>query len=316
MKLKRIFARDNLKGLIFALVVSFTIWIYAVLNSEYNIYIKVPLNIIPPEKHSISGKIPENIDVLVSAIGWQILNLAVLPKSASCTISLDQIERFNDKVILTKNDLIKGTFLGVNAKILDVSPSSLSFEIGKMVEKVVPVEPKITIRTRDNFVVVGSPIVKPQYVTISGRKEVLDLIDHWETIYVTLEDVHKPMQIEVPLSDTLRSQVKLNTNKVMIYIDVDLSAERTIYDIPIIVDGGFLPEDHVIFPKQVNAVVRTGVNKLIEIDPITLTVKVDYSEIMKDTIGIIVPRIDVPNGLSIVSIDPPYLYHWKVSKVK
>lgn len=316
MRIQRIFKKDNIKGILFALVISSSIWIYAVLNSEYNIYIKVPLNIIPPEKYSVSGKIPEKIDVLISGIGWQILNLTFLPQNATCNVKLEESEHLNDKIFITKNDFIKSTTLGVNAKILDVSPSSLVLEIGKMVEKVVQVEPDITINPRENFIVVGKPIVRPEFVTIFGRKEIVEKIDKWRTSKVILDDVYKPMQIEVGLNDSLRSQLTFNIPKVMVYIDVDLAVEKTIYDIPILVEGGSLPEDHIIFPKQISASVRTGVNKMIESDIVFLDAKVEYSEIIKDTIGIVVPKVVAPYGLTVLSIDPPYLYHWKVTRTK
>lgn len=312
MKFKRFFTKDNIKGFIFAFVISFSIWVYSVLNSEYNLYIKVPLNVIPPEKYSVSGKIPEKIDVLISAVGWQILNLAFLPKSAVCNVYLEGNEQFSEKVIITKNDFIKGTNLGVNAKVLDVSPASLVLEIGKMVEKVVQVEPDITINPRENFIVVGKPIVRPEFITIHGRKEIVEKIDKWRTSKVILDDVYKPLQIEVPLSDSLRSQISLNIQKVMIYIDVDFAVEKTIYDVPLLVEGGTLPDEHIISPKQITAVVRTGVNKMIESDLIFLEAKVDYADIIKDTIGIVTPKVVAPSGMTVLSVDPPYLYHWKV----
>ncbi|MGB9912118.1 MAG: hypothetical protein ACPLRO_01995 [Candidatus Kapaibacteriota bacterium] len=316
MRGKKFFKKDDLKGLVFATLVSFSIWIYSVLNSEYSVNIKVPLTIIPPEKHSVSGRIPDKIDVLISAVGWQILNLTLFPKSAVCNVPLEQVESFDERVIISKNDFIKGITLGVNAKILDVSPSSLILEIGRMVEKVVPVEPDISITPRDNFVLVGSPIIRPQYVVIRGRSELVSKIEKWKTMKVMLKDVYKPLQIEVPLSDTLHSQISLNVPKVMVYVDVDLAAEKTIYDVPVIVEGGTLPEGHIITPTRVKAIVRSGVNKLIESDLVFLDAKVKYSELIKDTIGIFVPQIEVPPGMTLVSIDPPYLYHWRVTNSK
>lgn len=316
MKVEQKLRGDNLKGIIFAFVVSFSIWIYSVMNSEYSIVIKVPLNIYAPEKFSISGKIPEKIDVLVSAVGWQLLNLTLFPKSAVCNINIDQTSILNEQILLTKNDFIRGITLGVNAKILDVTPGSLFLDIGRMVEKVVPVEPNLIIKPRENFIVVGEPIVKPEFITIKGRSEVIEKIDRWKTARVYIEDVNKPLQIEVPLSDTLHSQITFNVSKVMVYVDVDFAAEKTIFDIPVRVEGGTLPQGHILEPKYVRATIRSGVNKLIESDVVILDAKVDYSQIINDTIGIIKPIVEVPSGMTLISLEPPYLYHSKVIRSK
>ncbi|MCX7908798.1 MAG: CdaR family protein [Ignavibacteria bacterium] len=316
MKIERKSINDKLKGIIFALLVSFSIWFYSILNSEYSITIKVPLTINTPERFSISGRIPEKIDVLISAIGWQILNLTFLPKSSFCNISVDISERTSDQLIITKNDIIRNIHLGVNAKILDVNPGTLMIEVGKMFEKVVPVEPNITIHPRENFVVVGKPIVKPEFITIKGRKEIIEKIESWKTAKVILDDVNKPIQVEVPLSDTLHSQISFNVSKVMVYVDIDFAVDKTIYDIPVRIEGGSLPEGHIIEPKYVTATIRSGVNKMIESDLVFLDAKIDYNQIMNDTIGILIPHIDLPNSFTITSLDPPYIIHRRVTKVK
>ncbi len=303
---------ESLKNVVFALLVSFSIWIFSILNSEYSISIKVPLNIVTPEKFSISGKIPEKIDVLVSGVGWQILNLAFLPKTSNCNIIIDQSELINKQIIITKNDFIRGINLGINAKIIDVSPGSLLIEIGKMAEKVVPIELNISITPREHFVVVGTPVVKPEFVTIRGPSEVIDKIDKWHTSKVFLDDVSRPLQIEVPLSDTLHSQISKSLSKVLVYVDVDFAAEKTIYDIPVRIEGGNLPEGHLIEPKYVTATIRSGVNKIIETDLVTLDAKIFYNQIINDSIGIIKPHIEVPKGTTLIGIDPPYLYHSKI----
>jgi hypothetical protein len=117
-KIKAKLTQENIKGILFAFLISFSIWVYSLMNSHYNFYFKIPLKIIAPEKFSISGRIPEELDVLISATGWQILNLSFLPKTSNCTINLNQNEIVNNKIILTKNDFLKNIQLSVNAQAL------------------------------------------------------------------------------------------------------------------------------------------------------------------------------------------------------
>ena len=315
-KIKAKLTQENIKGILFAFLISFSIWVYSLMNSHYNFYFKIPLKIIAPEKFSISGRIPEELDVLISATGWQILNLSFLPKTSNCTINLNQNEIVNNKIILTKNDFLKNIQLSVNAQALDVNPSTITLDVGTIVEKVVPIVADVIIHPRENFILIGKPIVKPDLVVIRGRKELIDQIDVWKTKRVALEDVFEPLRKEIPLSDTLRSQISLSTEKVTLLADVDLQAEKEILDIPISIEGGSLPSEHIIEPKLLRAVIRTGINKLIQTDIPTLEAKVSYQELINDTTGIITPRITLPDGFYLVSLNPPFVYHWKRIKAK
>jgi len=311
MKIKAKPKQESLKNVLFAFLISFSIWVYSLMNSQYNFYFKIPLKIVAPEKYSISGRIPDEIDVLISATGWQILNLSFLPKTSHCTINLNESEIINNKIILTKNDFLKNIHLSVHARTLDVNPASISLEIGTIVEKIVPIEPNVIIRPRENFILIGKPIVRPDLVLIRGRSELVDAIKTWKTKEIVLEDVSEPIQMEIPLSDTLRSQISVGVEKVTLFAEIDLQAEKEIFDIPVTIEGGSLPTDHIIEPKYLRAVIRTGIKKLIETDLHSLEAKVPYQELIKDTNGIILPQISLPEGFNLVSIYPPFIYHWK-----
>jgi hypothetical protein len=108
----------------------------------------------------------------------------------------------------------------------------------------------------------------------------------------------------------------LSTEKVTLLADVDLQAEKEILDIPISIEGGSLLSEHIIEPKLLRAVIRTGINKLIQTDIPTVEAKVSYQELISDTTGIITPRITLPDGFYLVSLNPPFVYHWKRIKAK
>lgn len=307
---------EVLKGVLFSFVISISLWIFTTLNSEYTTYIKVPLVIKPPERLSIAGAIPDKIDVQITATGWQILNLSFFPKTSVCTINFDRADIQGGKLILTKNELLKGLNLSVNAKVHDVIPAILTFEVGQIAEKVVPVIPRVRIITRENFTLVGKPLIKPDLVVVRGRKDVLDGINAWPTKWLTLEDVYHSLDIEVPLLDTLHALVSLNVDKVRLYANVDLTCEKELLDVPVSVEGGELPENHSIEPRILKVFVRSGVNNLASKDLSSIVAVIPYPEIIKDTVGILIPKIDLPEGIKLLYTEPAYLFHWKKSIVR
>lgn len=307
---------EAIKGILFSFVISISLWIFTTLNSEYTTYIKVPLAINPPERLSIAGTVPDKIDIQITATGWQILNLSFFPKTSVCKINFDRVDVQGNKLILTKNELLKGLSLSVNAKVHDVIPAILTFEVGQVAEKIVPVISRIKITTRENFTLVGKPVIKPDLIVVRGEKEILDKINAWPTKWLTLEDVYQPLDIEIPLLDTLHALVSLNTDKVRLYADVDLTCEKELLDVPVRIEGGELPENHSIEPRILKVVVRSGVNNLVSKDLSSVVAAIPYQEIAKDTIGILTPRIDLPDGIKLLYTNPAYVFHWKKSVVR
>lgn len=314
--MKKFLKTQNIKGLIFALIVSFAIWIYSLLNSEYVTFVKVPLFIQVPPKWSLAGRIPDKIDIQISATGWQILNLSYFPKSSSCLIQISEEAIGQDKkILINKDDFLRALVLSTSAKVLDIKPSNILVDVGTLSEKVVPIAFQGEIYPRDNFTIVGNPILQPDAIKINGRSQVLGTIESWPTQYVILNDVFHSIRTEISLLDTMRSLVSLAREKVDLIVNVDLICEQEIHDVPVKIVGGIIPLHHRIEPRFVTVVVRSGVNRLSEVDFSTLEAKVDYADLMNDTLGIIVPKIKLPFGVELLQIKPPYLYHWRTQKI-
>lgn len=306
----------NIKGLVFAFIVSFFIWIYSSLNSEYVTFVKVPLLIEVPSKWSLAGRIPDRIEIQILATGWQILNLSFFPKSTSCLVQISEeaIEQ-DKKILITKDDFQKGLILSASAKVLDIRPASVMVDVGTISERVVPITFSGEIYPRENFVVIGKPILQPDAVIIRGRSEILENIFEWKTKPIVFNDVFHSFKTEIQLLDTLHSLISLARDRVNLIVDVDLIAEEEIIDIPVKVEDENLPIGHKIEPKLITIVVRSGVNRLSELDLSSLEAKVKYNDLINDTLGILIPQVKLPYGVELLQMDPPYLYHWRTQKV-
>lgn len=313
----KIFSKLNTKGLVFAFIVSFFIWVYLTLNSEYITFVKVPLFVEAPSKFSLAGKIPEYIDVQIIATGWQILNLSIFPKTTSCFVQISEETISPDKkILITKEDFQKGLIFSTSVKVLEIRPTNVVVDIGTIAEKLVPILFNGQINLRENFTIVGQPILQPDAIVIRGRSEILKDIDYWKTEPIIFQDVFQPLKTEIPLLDTLHSLISISRKKVNLIADVELTCEQEIVDVPVKVVGGAIPSMHSLEPQFVSVVVRSGVDRLSQIDLSNLEAKVKYSELLNDTLGIVIPHIKLPYGVELVRIDPPFLYHWRTNKVR
>ena len=117
-------------------------------------------------------------------------------------------------------------------------------------------------------------------------------------------DVKKSISSIFPLSDSLKNIIKLSNETVWIDVHVQMSAEQEYKDIPIILEN--FPDNHHIniLPSMVDIIVRSGVDVLATFDPSQLKIIIDYKQIETDSLGYLVPKIFVSEGIELIKLTP------------
>jgi hypothetical protein len=73
--------------------------------------------------------------------------------------------------------------------------------------------------------------------------------------------------------------------------------------------GGTPPESHKLMPSKVNITVRGGISVIDELGPDQVSASLDYIKVLKDSSGVIIPDIQLPPNIKLLSVDPPWIYH-------
>jgi hypothetical protein len=94
---------------------------------------------------------------------------------------------------------------------------------------------------------------------------------------------------------------------VIVSIDVQRIVEKSFDNLLVhIVD---IPKDRnvVLLPNRVYISLRGGIEVLGKIDTAQFNAYVNYREVVMDTVGSIIPHIDIPENTSLIFIKPEHL---------
>jgi YbbR domain-containing protein len=310
-KFRRIKRLIKSKAFVGSLLFAVALWIYTSLNSEYTPFVKVPLSVILPSDKAIESNLPSSISLKVRGGGWQLFYLIFFNSTKQCVVDLSDKTINEKEYIITRMDFLKGIENIVDVEPIDVLPESVKLILGRMVTKKVPVNPILSIKPKDGFIAMADFKISPDSIKVTGNEKNLQKLKYWNTKKVYIDNIFRSETIPVPLSDSLSSILKLSHNYVNVSIEVQQSADKTIYDIPVTVKGGALPKNSRIFPQIVSVVIHGGVEQIASISKYDIDSYVEYKDIISDSTGILKPKIEIPDKVSNYFVHPRYIYHYK-----
>lgn len=306
--LKRIVVILFSKSFISSLIFASALWAYASLNQEYHTNINIPLQISLPENRAFAFPAPEYLTLTVKGTGWQIFNL-FFNSTAICNIDLTKTS-IKDSVFAINRDNILKSIQSLNfVQPLEIIPDNFMINTGAVGEYSVPLSSRITIIPREGYTLVGDVQIKPDLVMIKGNDAIARSIQKWETIEDFYEDVYSPISTLIELSDSLKGVISVKPSTVKITADIQQIAEMQIPDVKVMIRGYNYMKNHIIEPLLLTVTVRGGVNVIKNLSPESVSAFIEYQKVLTDSSGVIVPTIQVPDNVTVLSVSPPYLFH-------
>ncbi len=286
-----------------ALFFSIALWIYTIMNEEYQTVVKVPLKIDLPENKAIEKDIPTNLDIMVKGTGWNLFNLIYFNNSKICNIRLQSKDLIADNYQINRQEIIKSVEFFQNIETRDVIPDNLDIYFGTIAKKTVPVIPKVEVSTIENFIFTDSLQLVPNVVEITGNKKILDEINYVQTKKISLKDVSKSLKTEVDIDTEMSSVVDFNVKKVGISVNIQQKAH-------IILDNLKVPElifaaNEKTIPSTFKIVITGGVKDIAKINIKEINTKVKLRKI-KEYDNIYEFDLDLPNKFK-VEFFPKYV---------
>jgi YbbR domain-containing protein len=287
---------------VFSLLFSFLLWISVNLGGRYQTFIKIKVESVNlPKGKALMEPLPEYLNVKFYGPGWQLASMYFNP-NLKCELDLSVLNKNN--FILLKQDFPRTVKLPMNVQPIEIYPDSIFVSLDDYIEKRVPVKPDVIVSCSNGYGVVGDVEINPTYVKISGPKSILKNIDYWKTAFNEYKDVKEKITTIIPLSDTLRGVINLSHEMVGINVEVQMTAEQEYKNIPLILKD--FPNDHsiTILPSKADVMVRSGVDKLAGFDRNQLKIIIRYKQIQTDSLGYLIPEVNIPKGLKVIRVTP------------
>lgn len=295
--------KDRYHILLGSFLVAAAFWFSVTMSGTFRAHYDVPLVTgRMPADLALETPLPQTVDVLLEADGWQLLFINAA-KQLAYEIPGAQMR---SGIILTNRGLNEMMQLPGGIKALRAYPETLFVSVDREITRRVPLRLEgLSMQFKEGFGLVREVQLTPDSITLRGARSVLGQIDSWPVQAKAYKDLSIAIAEDLPVKDTLRSIVRRDINRVELYIPTEQLADMWFRDVRVLVRH--LPADReVLLERQtVDVSVRGGVNVLSLYSSDDFIAEIEFKDIVADTSGSIIPSLQFPAELRLLNIEPP-----------
>jgi hypothetical protein len=293
--------------LIGSFLVATAFWFSVTMSGTFRAHFDVPLTISNmPVDIALVAPLPENVDVLLEADGWQLLFM-----NAGKQVAYEiPGSRLRAGVIQTNRILNETMQLPPGVTALRVYPETLFVRVDRFLRKDVPLRlVSLSMKFKDGFGLVSEPTISPDSITLRGAESVLRGIRSWPVDGRSYTDLAIPVTEELMVRDSLPGVVRYALDKVTLHIPTEQLADMWFRDVR--VNVRHVPADREVLLGQqtIDISVRGGVNALSLYSSGDVSAEIEFEDIVADTSGSIIPTLIIPPELKVLSMEPPAIQY-------
>lgn len=277
-------------------------WLSVNMRDEYVVVKQMPVVLENMKEGKVlKYPIPKSVAVRFRGNGWSLAGLYLAP---DVKYYIDVARIGSDQFMITGKDLLEHIKLPVSLQPLDVKPDTLLLALDNYREKKVPVVPRVVLEFKEGYGQVGATRVIPDSVILGGAGEALAPITAWPTSYRRFDDLRAPVDVELPLEESDSYSLDVPSQSVRFALDVEPFAEKPLAGIPIEATGTPSNREVIFIPPRMDMIVRGGIDQLKKVSSSDFQATVSYQSLVSDSTESVVPAVNGPEELKIVSRRP------------
>ena len=255
-----------------------------------------------PEGYSSGTRLPDKISAKIRGNGWKLITINLGAKSEYI------ISAGNDtgkKHINLYNSLSENQWLATDMEVLDLNPDTLSLYIEKVREKKVKIEPDFNLDFKPGYGLATNIEIYPDSTNVIGPVSYLKNLNSITTEKIELSELDTRTIEQVKLKDL--PGMTYDLSNVTVNLNVQKIVDKNFDNLPVSVID--IPSDRevVLLPNRISIGVRGGINILGKLNEDQFNAFVYYRDVVLDTLGNIVPHVEVPQNTSLIYTRPERL---------
>jgi hypothetical protein len=288
-------------SVIFALLT----WFSINMRDEYTIVKQIPVVLENmKEGRALKYPLPTYVSVRLSGNGWQLAGLYLSP---DVKYFIDVSTLGEEKFMITGHELLEHIKLPVALQPIDVKPETLMLALDDYREKQVRIEPRIVLEFREGYGQVGPVQFLPESIRIGGSQTMLANISGWPTVYRKFDNLHAPLDMDLPLEEPMTHSVEIFTLSTRMRMNVQPFAEKTFSGVALNCPG-VPPNREVIFiPPKIDLIVRGGIDQLARLADTDFQPTISYRDLIQDSVTSVTPHLNDVDGIQVVSVKPEHV---------
>lgn len=308
--------------IVFCVILSITsiVWVLNALNNEYSTTIDIPIEYNFPNNFVNTTELPSRFSVTIKGLGYNILKSNFINRFSTYTFDYQDIKVYlkndnkNSQYILETNKIrkiVQKNYFSNIVTIETIRPDTIFLKLISVSEKIVDIKINANIKTKEQFVVYGKYVVKPDKIKIYGAKEIIDTIDYIETEYIELNDVSESQTISMHLNNIKGVKLEFKSVEVKFFVEeyTELQTDKEIRVLNV-------PDSIVlhILPQKCFVKYKVPLKYISTVNTKTINIFVDYKKI--DPVGskIEVDHDSLPSNILSISVIPDYVDYFIESK--
>ena len=292
--------RKKLYIFIAAVIFAIIFWGSISLSDSYYATIDVALKLVDfPEGYTTGSKLPENVSIKLKGEGWKLVTLNIGAES-EYRISVESDSGL--KYANLYNNLADNRWILSETEVIDIKPDTIAFVVERIISKKVPVLVDLSLAFKPGYGLASEILVTPDSEVVSGPVSIMKELEEIFTIRKSMSSLDNKQTINLNLPET--SGITYSNNLIKVELDVQRIVDKQFDNIP--VDVLDVPQDIsvVLLPNTVGCSVRGGVNVLGNLNEDQFKAFLYYSDIVSDTLGSVIPHLELPKNTSLMFIKP------------
>lgn len=273
------------------------------LSNDYYTTIDLPVKLTDfPEGYASGTKLPQNISVKVKGKGWKLVGVQLAGEPEFMVSTKGDSGR---KYVNLHSHLSDNQWLTSELEIVDISPDTLSFFVESIKSKKLSIVPALDVSFRPGYGIATNIKISPDSTVVYGPGSVIDRLEFVYTEVLEKRDLDEKKSERIPLS--MLPGVRFDNAFVTILLDVQKIVDKDFDDLTVNVLDLPRDRDVVLLPNKVSVNVRGGIDILGRITNDDIKVKLNYRDIVLDTLGSVAPSVELPENTTLVSVKPKQL---------
>ena len=279
------------------------LWVFVTFSGEhsYNFHFPIEFTNIP-QGYAISNVSDQEVVVELRGLGWELAKMT-FGRNPHFHVSVQN--RSGSQSITLRNAIDNNSWLSTAVEVNEISPDNVYFRMEKVKTKVVPIKADVWLEFSKGYGLVSPVEIVPDTVEISGPESLVNSIDTVKTIRKIFEDVERGGTHKVALANV--DNLELTKSNIDVSFDVQKIVDKEIDGIPVEIQNIPPSKDLTLLPGKIDVIVRGGINKLGKITPEDIKASIKFSQALKDTLGYVIPHVELPEYMELIDIKPRHL---------
>ena len=301
-KTKHIFL-NNWHIKLFAFLFAIILWLYVITENEYVYIMRVPIEFtmisadkVLAEDYAFWGS------VKLRGNGKKLLGL-IINKGVKIEIDMRSVNNhFSGPVSLEMVHIPRG-FSGINP-IQILEPDHVDVYLTQIIDKKVPVWPRIDVTPLAGHILVGGIRFKPDSVLLTGPENRLQEINGIATDSLRLTGKSRKEKLKVKLQLPEISNLATDTKEIDVYLDIQKLMEKTIDWVPVEVRNLPAGMQVIVMPPNLSLVLEGGYERLAQPPAGSIRAYIDYARPRKKNETGYPACIETPDGIYYRDVKP------------